>query len=226
MYAPACHRAAPHGVSAGHHWAHGGQPAPRYTEEGTALQDWSPQALLDVLLPNPAAMVHTGSLMVAPPDAPKLLSVLETLAAAGWTVSVDLNMRAYAWPDLQAYRRQACAVAEHAHWLKVSDEDLQVLGITGSPVDAAASLLSNARRRWCSQGARGAWCLTHGQRLHHCAPKVAVVDTVGAGDCFWAAFLVALRHVNPSGSSGLIAQADPRHCKPRWPTALPPPRSA
>ena len=78
--------------------------------------------------------------------------------------------------------------------MKVSDQDLQHLGLPGTPLEAAHGLLG----RGCglvvlTLGAEGAWVLSRTAERFAPAAKVRVVDTVGAGDTFFAGFVAFLR---------------------------------
>ncbi|WP_372876016.1 carbohydrate kinase [Pseudomonas sp.] len=123
-------------------------------------------------------------------------------------ISLDPNVRLNVEPDIQVWRRRIEAFAAHAHLIKVSEEDLQLLYPDQDPQAVA--------RRWLGQRCQLV-CLTHGgdgasvhsrSHGHWSVPAVAVQtrDTVGAGDTFQAALLSYLaRHGldSPSGLAGI-----------------------
>jgi fructokinase len=86
--------------------------------------------------------------------------------------------------------------------IKASDEDLDHLATPGArPLDKARTLLasSSATLMALTLGAQGAYLLTRRGEIWHIreAAPIAVVDTVGAGDCFLAGLVTALL-TNPS----------------------------
>lgn len=142
-------------------------------------------------------MVVTGCLALVAEDSPKYLPWLQAQRAAGRLVVVDANLRPAIVPDMAAYQASVMAALREADIVKVSDDDLIVLGFTNpDPLAAARELLAQTPARWLALtlGARGAvflareggaWQATESQ-------PVQVADTVGAGDCFLAGMLAAL----------------------------------
>ncbi|WP_332820784.1 carbohydrate kinase family protein [Pseudomonas sp.] len=123
-------------------------------------------------------------------------------------ISLDPNVRLNVEPDIALWRRRIEAFAAHAHLIKVSEEDLQLLYPQRDPQDVA--------RQWLGQRCQLV-CLTHGgdgasvhsrRHGHWSVPARAVQtrDTVGAGDTFQAALLAYLaRHGldSPQGLAGI-----------------------
>jgi fructokinase len=142
------------------------------------------------------SIVCTGALALNPDDAVHYLPWLRAQRDAGKVIVVDANLRPSVMPDKEAYRRNVHAAMQMAHLVKVSDEDLENLAVPGATALSQAQRVmetSGARLVLLTLGEQGAWLLTHdGQqwRAREAAP-VAVVDTVGAGDCFLAGFLAA-----------------------------------
>lgn len=142
-------------------------------------------------------MVYTGALALAPEDAGRYLPWLRARHQAGSVVVVDANLRPSVMPDLQAYRHNVHAALQHADVVKVSDEDLENLEIPGTDVFARAQHLlgaSGASLLVLTLGPHGACLLTSDGRQWRAreSRSLAVVDTVGAGDCFLAGFMAAL----------------------------------
>jgi fructokinase len=74
--------------------------------------------------------------------------------------------------------------------VKVSDEDLAYLVPGAAPEDAARSLLEQGPKViLLTRGAEGAVALGAFGERHVAAPRVQVVDTIGAGDAFSGGFL-------------------------------------
>lgn len=174
-----------------------GHPDYAFYRQGVADRDTSAARLGEACAALPALeLVCSGCLALAPEDAEVYLPWLRAQRAQGRTVVVDANLRPSVMPDLPAYRRNVLAALQMADIIKASDEDLEHLGVPGTDaVDRAAGLLEGTPARFfaLTLGARGACLLGRDGHLWHAAERapVAVVDTVGAGDCFLAGLLVA-----------------------------------
>lgn len=171
-----------------------GQPTYSFYREGMADRSKSPaQVLAD--LPEQSQVFHVGSLALIPPDGQEWTEVLKTLSQRGITTSVDVNMRLIASQDHASYRDTIHALVPYASIIKVSDEDLHAIGKTKDAIEEAKSLInSNASTKIVvlTLGAEGAWAITKDAAQFCPGPKVKVVDTVGAGDCFYAGFICYL----------------------------------
>lgn len=184
-----------------------GHPSYAFYREGVADRDLNPEALL-AAIPAGAALFHTGSLALMPPDGEAWKHLLCALIARGQATSIDINMRPKVARDLSAYAALALEVLACGRCVKVSDEDLQALGRTGQPLDEARQLLGEVTKVVVlTCGARGAWCLTQEGVCHQTPAQLTVVDTVGAGDCFYAGFLAHLVVRGRLGHAGEPAPA-------------------
>ncbi len=153
-------------------------------------------------------VVATGCLALSPDDGAVYLPWLQAQRKAGRLVAVDANLRLSVMPDLAAYRAQVLASLTAADLVKASDEDLAGLQVPGAtPLAQAQHLLatSGAQALVLTLGAEGAMLLMKDGRQWRGrdAAPVTVVDTVGAGDCFFAGFL-----------AGLLAAAQARNLAP------------
>ena len=167
-----------------------GQPSYGFYREGIADRDYSVDEVLQALAKAPPGVLHTGSLMLVPPEHHKVLAVLQGAKAQGWTISVDVNLRPKLAADLDAYVAAVKEVAALADWIKASDEDLELLGFANPGKGTAAGIAQafsaqGATRIALTFGGDGAWLSVDGQSAQDTAPVVRVVDTVGAGDTFW-----------------------------------------
>jgi fructokinase len=167
-----------------------GQPSYGFYRDGIADRDYSVDQVLAALRQVPPGVLHTGSLMLVPPEHAKVLAVLNGAKAMGWTISVDVNLRPKLATNLPAYVAAVHAVAALADWLKASDEDLELLGFaspsrSNAPDIAKYFAALGASRIALTFGADGAWLQVDGQSAQQDVPRVTVVDTVGAGDTFW-----------------------------------------
>lgn len=170
-----------------------GQPSYGFYREGIADRDYTPESVL-ARLPATPGVLHTGSLLLVPPEHEKAVAVLQAARSRGWTTSVDVNLRVKLATDVAAYVTAVRSVLPHVDWLKASDEDLSVLGFDGVDLANSASLVAQLRalagpgrlsRVALTFGAEGAYLDVDGQVAQAPAPRVDVVDTVGAGDTFW-----------------------------------------
>jgi len=108
-------------------------------------------------------------------------------------VFLDVNLRD-PWWDAATVRERVAA----AHWVKLNEDELDRLAPTGTDLAGRARALFDAARLTglvVTRGAAGALVLDqHGVAGESPAPeRVAVVDTVGAGDAFSAVMILALR---------------------------------
>ncbi len=163
------------------------------------------------------ALVCTGALALSPDDADTYLPWLAAQRQAGRTVVIDANLRPSVMPNLDLYRRHVRTALQYADVIKASDEDLACLDLPGADALAQAQhLLQNSRASALALtlGPKGAALLTRFGALYQaCEPApVAVLDTVGAGDCFLAGLVVAmLQHRLPADWGSMAVQTDVAH---------------
>jgi fructokinase len=178
-----------------------GHPSYAFYREGVADRDWNPLSLLE----NESlagGYFHVGSLVLIPPDGALWAKVLAGMRAKGAVTSVDVNMRLIAAADHRTYIQTIKSLMPHANVLKVSDEDLLALEMKGDPLDHARSLLTDETHVVVlTLGAKGAWALTAHHEVFQAPVQLKVVDSVGAGDCFYAGFTCALAE---TGSLGIL----------------------
>jgi fructokinase len=170
-----------------------GEPHYAFYDETTACRLWThvPGAI-----PFPAIdAVHVGSVpLVNDPSAHNFMALFE--AAKGLTtLSFDPNCRPTLVSDKAGYTARMARFAAMADIIRLSDMDFDFL-YGGADFDARAEawLAGGARLVVVTRGGDGvtAWHATAG-KVAVPAPKVDVVDTIGAGDTFQAGLLVALK---------------------------------
>ncbi len=169
-----------------------GQPSYGFYREGVADRDYTADQALAALAGHKGSpgVLHTGSLLLVPPEHEKTMAVLRGAKALGWTISVDVNLRPKLAADLAHYVEAVQSIAALADWLKASDEDLELLGFD-TPSRATAPHIAHhfsaqgASRIALTFGGGGAWLQVDGVQAQQDVPPTTVVDTVGAGDTFW-----------------------------------------
>jgi fructokinase len=135
-------------------------------------------------------VLHTGSLLLVPPEHEKVFAILKAAKKIGWTISVDVNLRPKLAANLAQYIEAVKSIAPLADWLKASDEDLELLGFAAPKRSQGAEIAKHFTALGISRvaltfGGDGAWLQVDGKSAEQDVPKVTVIDTVGAGDTFW-----------------------------------------
>jgi fructokinase len=158
---------------------------------GTADWQWA-AAELPAELPAGTVGVHIGSLAsILPPGADVLRRWLGAQRDRA-VVTYDVNVRAALLPNRDAYRTHVAGWLDVAHVLKASHDDLAWLDPDRDPLDVARAWVDrhDLTLALVTLGPYGAVAVPRGQDLVRVpGVHVDVVDTVGAGDTFTAAFL-------------------------------------
>lgn len=109
----------------------------------------------------------------------------------------DPNIRPGFIQDKQAHLERMRRMLAMADIVKLSDEDLEWFGETGSHDEVAASWLRKGPKLVIiTKGSKGAIAYSDKHTVSAISEKVEVVDTVGAGDTFNAGVLAALHEQN------------------------------
>ncbi|MDQ1628394.1 MAG: fructokinase [Actinomycetota bacterium] len=159
-----------------------------YVERTSAAALSEAQALA-VLEARPRVLyVGTLGLVLEP-----VATSLEALVAAlddQVLLALDPNCRPAVVRDEPAYRARLQRVLARADLVKVSTEDLAFLSPGIDPVDAAAAMVAAGPALvLVTDGGDDVHAVTGVWHRSVPVPRVAVVDTVGAGDAFCGAFL-------------------------------------
>jgi fructokinase len=145
-------------------------------------------------LPKSVKFLQFGSISLL--QEPTSSSIVDLVASHQDRCAIifDPNVRPALIPDKTEYERKLKTWLSLAHLVKVSTQDLSWL----YPNRTAAALA----KRWLefgpeavivTSGSKGASLYRKGKAtLHASAPKITVVDSVGAGDTFTGAMMVAL----------------------------------
>jgi fructokinase len=153
---------------------------------------WDP---IELTIDDGAVLLHTGSLAaVVEPGADRVLAACaDVRLRANTAVAIDLNVRPAVQPDRRRYRTAIESLLRVADVVKASDEDLAWLWPGCDVVKTSRGLLDHGPRLVVlTRGAQGAVAHTADATVAVRAPRVRVVDTIGAGDSFHAALLSGL----------------------------------
>ncbi|PJF41066.1 MAG: fructokinase [Chloroflexi bacterium] len=131
---------------------------------------------------------HFGSItMIDEPVRSATLYAVQYARDNGKLISYDPNLRLALWPSADAAREGMLRGFEYAHFVKVSDDEVEFL--TGAD-DPTPLWRDNIKLLVVTHGAGGATVYTpDGQSMTVHGFKVEPVDTTGAGDGFVAGFL-------------------------------------
>jgi fructokinase len=167
----------------------------RFYTEGTSAPSLDPATALAVL-PAEFDALHFGSLgLMVEPLVEAVTAVAEVGASRRAFMVLDPNIRPSLIDDRQRYLAHLHRVLPLTDVVKASLEDLAWLE-PGVPTEAAARRLLERGPRivLVTRGAEGAAVVSSGGVASVPAPRVTVVDTIGAGDAFSAGFLAWWRH--------------------------------
>lgn len=180
-----------------------GEPGFRFYGADTADAALTPGEVPSQL-PRAAKLLHLGSLaMVREPSATTLSRLMEREGPRR-LISFDPNIRADQIRDPGEYRERFAGWLRWIDVLKLSRDDLSFLAPGTTELEAV--------RRWLPHGPKvivithgpsGARAYTPSLRAEVEAPRVAVADTVGAGDAFTAGLLAALRRLGKLTKAGI-----------------------
>lgn len=159
------------------------------------LQTARTQDLLDALpkAPHERAIAAISGGYLMPDVATGTDRLLRELSGRGWRTAIDPGWPPSGW--------NATTLGQMSEWLGLAEFALlnaeELKGITGSDdIDRAASLLLQrlkpSQTLVVKTGPEGARAYRADKHVAAVAPEVRVIDTVGAGDTFNAAFLTAL----------------------------------
>lgn len=183
-----------------------GEPRYSFYAPDSADRALRPEALPPRLPPEVNALAAGSYALGVEPIA----SAIETLLrreAGTRVISLDPNVRPRVVGDLKVYRERFERLMAHAHIVKASDEDIDLLYPGQDLVLVSRMWLQRGPRLVIvTRGAEGPLCVFGPSVIERPAPRVDVVDTVGAGDTFHAGLLSwfdANNLLTPHGFAGL-----------------------
>ncbi|OBR65284.1 hypothetical protein A7K91_20085 [Paenibacillus oryzae] len=157
---------------------------------------------LDWSLIDSASILHVGSVSLThEPSASATLAALRYAKAAGKMVSFDPNLRPALWSSLQHARTMILEALQYADIVKVSEEELLFLTGTDDASEGSLQLMERFGTGviLVSFGGEGSFCRIGSRTCSVQAYPVRAIDTTGAGDTFFGAFLhKLLEHGEPA----------------------------
>lgn len=134
--------------------------------------------------------IHVGSYsIVTPPTADTLLHLIQKHSDQ-CLISLDPNVRLGVEPDIEQWITRVDLIARHANLLKISDEDFAHLYPNTPVADKVKEWLSfGVGLVAFTKGGDGADLWSQQATASVQTPKIAVADTVGAGDTFQTALI-------------------------------------
>jgi sugar/nucleoside kinase (ribokinase family) len=141
-------------------------------------------ALVDVELLRAARHVHVSSYFLQERLRKELPALLADAKSAGATVSVDPN-----WDPREKWDGGLLELLREVDLLFANEEEVRRIAREDDVESAARKLAQLGPRVVVKLGAVGALAVRDAALVRASAPRVEVVDTVGAGDSFDAGFL-------------------------------------
>jgi len=165
----------------------------RFYAAGTSAPGLMPGAVTAVLPPRMRTL-YLGTLgLVFEPMATTLEALVDRMND-DTVVALDPNCRPSTIHDPAAYRRRLEHLLRRTDVVKASEDDLAWLYPETPVVKAARRLLAqDGAVALVTLGSEGALVVTRTNVFEVDAPRVEVVDTIGAGDSFMGAFLARWR---------------------------------
>jgi fructokinase len=161
----------------------------RLYHDGTAAGRLGYHVIPPGLLESAQALALGGLGIVLEPIRSSLLELVRH-APSRLTVLLDPNCRPRAIRDLGDYRATVREFLGRVDIVKVSVDDLSLLSPGVEPLEAVRWLIATGPQAvLVTDGPRPVTVVTVGGSQSVAVPEIAVVDTIGAGDAFVAAFL-------------------------------------
>ena len=188
----------PHAVV---HRQHDGRNDYTFQLAGTSLVDLRPEDVPE--LPHEAWAVYVGTLALAVDPPAAAYESLVDRETGRRRIVLDPNVRLPIFGDLVRYRRRFERLAQLADLVKLSEDDAAWIYPGSSLEDVLESILGFGPQIVAvTRGEKGAVAASGDTFVDVAGVPVTVVDTVGAGDSFGAAFIAALVDEGAFGPQG------------------------
>jgi fructokinase len=164
-----------------------------FYETGTSAPGLTLEAA-SAAFPERVGTFYLGTLGLVFEPLATTLEALVTRIGDDTLVALDPNCRPTMIADPAAFRGRLSRLLARTDVIKASEDDLAWIDPGTDPVTAARALLSDEDAvALVTLGGDGALAITVKEAIAVRAPKVDVVDTIGAGDAFMGAFLAHWR---------------------------------
>jgi fructokinase len=184
----------------------GGSASYSFYVDGTADWGWTeselPNAVELASLDTKAVQFGCLAMAIAPGGLVLEKWLKELYATNQMTLSHDLNIRSALGFERESELARVLRINAHSHIIKASDADIEWLydlPLGAALDDIALSWSQGGKLVVITRGGDGATLFLNGNKLHAKAPKINLVDTVGAGDTFMANLLAELDLVGALG---------------------------
>jgi len=171
----------------------GGQADYRFYRQGTAdssLSNYNPQ---DMLTSEVTALHLTGFTLNDKENFDFWYRLAVNAKKNGCMVSLDPNVRPVLITNPTEYRERIWRLIDLADVVKVSDEDLAYLAPDTTLDKSSAVIANSSMLAIITLGESGCNVLHHGVTTHvDAVPVDNFVDSIGAGDCFSAGYLLKM----------------------------------
>lgn len=149
---------------------------------------------VDLSIISNSKIFHFGSLsLTGSPARETTYFALEEAKKSNCIISYDPNYRPLLWKSKELAKEQMRAVLTYVDLIKLSDEETELLTDQADPETAARFLTdSGIKMVAVTLGKGGALIATKEGFVTVPGFPVDAVDTTGAGDAFWGAFLYSL----------------------------------
>ena len=163
---------------------------------------------VDLSIIRNSRIFHFGSLSLTDsPARETTLFALEEAKKENCLISYDPNYRPLLWKTREQAMEQMRSVLSFVDVIKLSDEETELLTGFRDPNEAAESLIrSGIKIAAVTLGKEGVLIATKDGSDRIPGHNVTVVDTTGAGDAFWGAFLYSVSGLGNMGGYGDIAR--------------------
>jgi len=163
---------------------------------------------VDLSIIRNSRIFHFGSLSLTDnPSRETTLFALEEAKRADCLISYDPNYRPLLWKSREHAREQMCSVLSFVDVIKLSDEETELITGYADPEEAAEYLIGiGIKVAAVTLGREGVLVAVKDGSAAIPGVRVDAIDTTGAGDAFWGAFLNRITKLGISGGYGDIAK--------------------
>ena len=151
-----------------------------------------------------AVFLLLGSISLAQEPSGSTIEAFAARQADRLLLSLDPNARPGLFGDDDSWRARLLRMLPHLAIVRLSDEDLSWMLPGMAEAEAIGAILARGPELVVlTRGASGSAAFRKGESIEVKSRKVAVVDTIGAGDTYHAALLVALEKAGVRDRPGL-----------------------